>query len=139
MILLGIISGCQKDMQVQESKPLVKSIFKTNFMEATYVKAKHFRNEGTPSLFVHYETRGTNLFVECIVNGISFREKDQSKQKVGKMIVWIDGKKSQEISSAAFVIKQLPSGNHRFKLEVVNLQNVPYGISKEFMVNIPKK
>jgi hypothetical protein len=96
-------------------------------------------NEGIPALFVQYESKGNNVFVECIVTGVTFREKDQSNRKAGKVIVWVDGKKSQEVSSAAFIIKDLATGNHKLKLEVVDLHNKPYGLTKEFMVNIPKK
>ncbi|MDP4103826.1 MAG: hypothetical protein Q8935_02640 [Bacillota bacterium] len=95
-------------------------------------------NEGIPALFVQYESKGNNVFVECIVTGVTFREKDASNQKAGKMIVWVDGKKSKEVSNAAFIIKDLTSGNHKLKLEVVDLHNKSYGITKEFMVNIPK-
>ena len=92
----------------------------------------------TPSLMVHHQVKGHNLFVDCILTGISFRESDQLQQKVGKMIVWIDGKKYQEVSSAAFIVKGLPAGDHKLKLEIVKLTNEPYGLIKEFMVNIPK-
>jgi hypothetical protein len=98
---------------------------------------KEVANE-TPSLFVHYQIKGNNLFVDCVLTGISFRETDYSKEKVGKMIVWVDGKKLQEVSAAAFIIKGLPPGEHKLKLEVVKLTNEPYGLMKEFMVNIPK-
>ena len=95
------------------------------------------KNEVIPSLFVQYESKGNNVFVECIVTGVTFRENNHSNRKVGKMIVWVDGKKSQEVSAAAFIIKDLAYGNHKLKLEVVDLHNKSYGLSKEFMVNIP--
>jgi hypothetical protein len=87
---------------------------------------------------VQYETKGNNVFVECILTGISFRESDKSKQKIGKMVVWIDGRKKQEVTSAAFIVKGLSPGNHKLKLEVVQLNNESYGIMKEFLVNIPR-
>jgi len=95
-------------------------------------------NHQQPALFVHYRTRGDRVFVSCVVDGVSFREMDHPKQKIGKMIVWIDGRKYREVSQAAFVIKQLPPGRHLIKLDVVNLKNVPYGISRQFNVNITK-
>lgn len=91
-----------------------------------------------PSLFVQSNIKGNNVFVECILSGISFRESNQNGQKVGKLVIWLDGKKTKEVNSAAFIIKGLPPGDHQVKLEVVDLKNVPYGVTKEFMVNIPK-
>jgi hypothetical protein len=91
-----------------------------------------------PSFFVHHQTRGEQVLIECILTGISFRETDQSRGKIGKMVVWIDGKKKTEVNAAAFIIKDLSPGSHRVKLEVVNLNNETYGITKEFMVNISR-
>jgi hypothetical protein len=91
-----------------------------------------------PSFLVHHQTRGNDVFVECILTGISFRQNDHSKEKVGKVLVSIDGKKKQEVTTAAFIIKGISPGNHKLKLEVVNLKNEPYGLEKEFLVDIPK-
>ncbi len=73
-----------------------------------------------------------------MVSGITFRETGNNHEKKGKMVVWIDGTRSQEVTSAAFIIKGLSPGEHRVKLEMVNLHNQPFGLTKEFVVNIPK-
>ncbi|MCM2533520.1 hypothetical protein NDK43_15410 [Neobacillus pocheonensis] len=54
------------------------------------------------------------------------------------MVVYIDGLRTQEATSAAFIIKGLSPGNHKIKLEVVKLNNEPYGLMKELLVNIPR-
>jgi hypothetical protein len=95
-------------------------------------------SEATPSLTVQSRTKGNNVFVECILSGISFRQSEQNDRKVGKLVIWLDGKRTKEVNSAAFIIKGLPPGEHSVKLEVVDLKNVPYGVTKEFLVNIPK-
>lgn len=127
-IITCIILGCQNN-------GILKRI---NIFSEQIVMASSNVNDGIPALFVQYESKGHNVFVECIVTGVTFREKNDSNQKAGKMIVWIDGKKSKEVSTAAFIIKDLAKGNHKLKLEVVDLHNKPYGLTKEFMVNIPK-
>lgn len=124
-----ILTGCQKDLLF---------IGHPNIASAKGPMGSQ-NDEGIPALFVQYESKGNNVFVECIVTGVTFREKDQSNRKVGKMIVWVDGKKNKEVSTAAFIIKDLATGNHKLKLEVVDLHNKPYGLSKEFMINIPNK
>lgn len=91
-----------------------------------------------PSVVVHHQIKGEQVLIECIVTGVSFRESDQSKQRIGKILVWVDGMKKTEVNSAAFIISDLAPGRHIVKLEVVNLKNESYGIAKEFMVNIPR-
>ncbi|MCD4838407.1 hypothetical protein LRS37_05860 [Neobacillus sedimentimangrovi] len=100
--------------------------------------AEEKKNE-FPSIFVHHETKGNTVLVECLVTGITFRESDPSKKNYGKIIVWVDGLKKFEATKAAFMIKGLSSGGHKIKLEVVDLHNIPYGLTKEFLVNIPSK
>jgi len=117
IFLLGILSGFQRTAVFSEIND---------------------RTEGNPSFFVSAKTKGNNVYVECILSGISFRESDQNGQKAGKLIIWLDGKKTQEVNSAAFIIKGLPHGKHEVKLEVVDLKNKPYGITNVFLVNIPK-
>ncbi|MCM3114059.1 hypothetical protein M3610_01990 [Neobacillus sp. MER 74] len=91
-----------------------------------------------PSLFVHHQIKGETVLINCVVSGISFRETDHSKKNLGKLVIWIDGKKKSEVKAAAFIIKGLSPGSHRVKLEVVDLNNQPYGMEKEFMVNITR-
>ncbi|WP_051633680.1 hypothetical protein [Bacillus sp. UNC41MFS5] len=91
-----------------------------------------------PSLYVNHQVKGETVLINCIVSGISFRETDHSKKKLGKLVIWIDGKKKSEVNAAAFIIKGLSPGSHRVKLEVVDLNNQPYGMEKEFMVNITR-
>lgn len=117
IILTGILSGFQKSPVL----PMVSEY-----------------SEKTPSLYVQSRTKGNNVFVECILSGISFRQSDQDERKVGKLVIWLDGKRTKEVNTAAFIIKGLPPGEHMVKLEVVDLKNVPYGVTKEFLVNIPK-
>ncbi|OLS41985.1 hypothetical protein [Bacillus sp. MRMR6] len=93
--------------------------------------------EEQPSFFVQYETKNKDLLVQCILTGISFRETNSGK-KTGKLIVSVDGKKVQEVTAAAFIVKDLPVGEHKVKLDVVDLNHKPFGLTKEFMVNIPK-
>jgi hypothetical protein len=95
-------------------------------------------SDKTPSFFVQSKTNGKDVFVECILTGISFRQSDQNGQKVGKLVIWVDGKRTKEVNAAAFIIKGLPPGEHAVKLEVVDLHNKSYGLTNEFLVNIPK-
>ena len=44
----------------------------------------------------------------------------------------------QKLIQLHLLLKVFSPGSHKVKLEVVNLNNESYGLSKEFMVNIPK-
>ncbi|MDF2789067.1 MAG: hypothetical protein K0S80_2165 [Neobacillus sp.] len=110
----------------------------SGFQESTVLAKVSEYSEKTPSLHVQSRTKGNNVFVECVLSGISFRQSEQNDRKVGKLVIWLDGKRTKEVNSAAFIIKGLPPGEHSVKLEVVDLKNVPYGVTQEFLVNIPK-
>ncbi|PLS06433.1 hypothetical protein [Neobacillus cucumis] len=127
-----LASGCQREITKPEIKPKFINIYQSS------VSVFHQDDNEIPSLFVKHEIKGNQIYIECLVTGISFRNRERSKQKIGKMQVWVDGKKSREITSAAFIIKGLSPGKHKLKLEIVKLNNEPYGLSKEIMVNIPR-
>lgn len=110
----------------------------SGFQQSTVKPMVNEYSEKAPSLYVQSRTKGNNVFVECILSGISFRQSEQNDRKVGKLVIWLDGKRTKEVNSAAFIIKGLPPGEHSVKLEVVDLKNVPYGVTQEFLVNIPK-
>src|SRR5689334_17232191 len=102
MIILGFILGCQLDLPKTVAKAYVGKIdFHSSLQEGIMPVFNQYSSE-FPSFFVQYETKGNNVFVECILTGISFREADTSKQKIGKMVIWIDGQKKQEVTTAAF-------------------------------------
>ncbi|KLT19989.1 hypothetical protein AA980_02120 [Neobacillus vireti] len=135
---MGLTMGCQKDLPKPETKPKIVIMKQTNRKQYEILPVYNQNTNEIPSLIVNHETRGSQVMIECIVTGISFRETDRSKDKVGKMVVWIDGKRASEATAAAFIIKGLSPGSHKLKIEVVKLNNEPYGLTKEFMVNIPK-
>jgi hypothetical protein len=110
----------------------------SNLTQVEAVPVNQKNSSKMPTFTVQHQVKGKNIFVECVLTGISFRQLEKSRQKVGKLIVSIDGKKNQEVVSAAFILKNLPAGEHKVKLEVVNLNNEPYGLMREFLVNIPR-
>ncbi|GHI01276.1 hypothetical protein [Neobacillus kokaensis] len=131
ILVIGILAGCL------DQTPNAEAALKNSVVEHN-TNYSNTQGHPFPALFVQYKTKGNHVFVECIVTGITFRQSDYSKQKVGKIVVWINGKRKSEVDSAAFIIKGLTPGNHKIKLEVVKLNNVPYGLDKEFIVDIPK-
>lgn len=139
-LIIGILAGCQNDLSNLKNASMVTGMIHKNNLEAPFVEVYNpiTKENPFPALFVQHKTKGNHVLVECIVSGITFRKGDDTNQKVGKMIVWIDGQRNIEVDSAAFIIKNLKPGSHLIKLELVGLNNVPYGLEKEFMVNITK-
>jgi hypothetical protein len=132
LLFFLLLTGCQsqKDMPEPEVKFSVIPMSTVNTehdMPAVTSQAKE-------PFMVQHHVRGSNVYIECMIPSISFRE-DSSNQ--GKIILYIDGVKKEEIQTAAFIVKGLGSGNHRVKLEVVKPNNEPYQLQKEFMVSIP--
>ncbi|QED47419.1 hypothetical protein [Cytobacillus dafuensis] len=131
--MLLTVSGCHRDKPKPETKIVAQHIHFTNLNNEIPVIGTaatiHSR------FFVKHQVTGKDVLIECIVNGVSFRESNSSDK--GKIILYIDGKKREEISTAAFIVKDLSSGTHRLKLEVVKGNNSSPIMNKELYVTIP--
>ncbi len=91
------------------------------------------------SLDVKHEIKGNDVYVECVVANFTFTKgKDKNVDGEGHIELYLNGEKVDEIATAAFIIKELPSGNHTVKLELVHNDSLKYNISKEFDVSIVK-
>lgn len=90
-----------------------------------------------PQFFVRHLVKGKNVYVECIIPGVSFRE--DSGQNTAKIGLRVDGRKQEDVTSAAFIIKNLPAGSHTIQLDVLKKDNTSFhnDLKKEFTVRIP--
>lgn len=134
--MLVIVSGCQTDIPTLGKKLDIVPVHKVIASGFESVPVANIPAKKDP-FFVQSRVKGNDLYIECIVTGISFRENDQTKAIIGKIIVTVDGIKKEEVSTAAFIVKGLKPGNHRINLEVMKLNNQPYQLSKEFTITIP--
>lgn len=134
LICFIFLGACHKDIPEPEvkSKLSVIPMSSVHTSDELPVVAQHRNNN---QFMVQHHVKESNVFVECIVSGITFR--DQTKGKKGKIILFIDGQKKEEIHTAAFIIKGLSRGDHVVKIEVVDENNQSYSLSKEFEVTIP--
>ncbi|WP_017753602.1 hypothetical protein [Calidifontibacillus oryziterrae] len=83
--------------------------------------------------------KGNDVFVECVISDFTFSKRDgtkKNKQGYGFLQLYLNGKKIDNIYTAAFIIKGLPIGKHQIKLELVNNDGTPYGIEHNFEVEI---
>lgn len=130
LLALQMLFGCKKDIPEPEMQ------FKVIPMATVHAEddLPVLMEKGQDRFMVQHHIKEDRVFVECILPDITFRENSPNQ---GKIILYVDGKKKEEITTAAFIIKGLPEGNHQIRLEVVNLKNEPYHLQKEFTVSIP--
>lgn len=91
-------------------------------------------------LTVNHEVKGTDVYVECIIDQFTFAKEKAGKNHVdgeGHIQLFVDGQRVDSIYQAAFIIKGLPSGEHTIKIELVKNNYDLYEISEEFTVQIP--
>jgi hypothetical protein len=120
-------AGCGKDMPEPEAKA-----FQIGDFAARDISAAGPADDES-SFFVKHTIQGRDLYIDCIVTGISFRESAGDEQ--GKILLYADGKKIREVQAASFSVKGLESGTHKIKLKVVSKERAD-GLQKEFTVNI---
>lgn len=128
ILLLLFLSGCQSDMQVNEETVRVLPMNMQTIQDIPAIA-----DQGSDSFIVSHQIKGNKVFVECIVPSISFRDRTKNK---GKIILYVNGRKKKELSSAAFIIEGLPKGEHRIKLQVVKENTDVTTLTKEFNITI---
>lgn len=132
VFLLGLV-GCGKNMPKPEAKVILKPVQVVNMSNEIAV----FHTQNEDRLFVHYFVRGKDLFVECMVPDISFRDQKDVHKPKGKIRLYVDGQFKEDITSAAFIIKGLNKGSHKIRLQVISNNNKPYHLEKLLDVDIP--
>jgi hypothetical protein len=122
-MILTILVSCQND----KPKPETKRDF--SFLSNGMVYASSFATkEIEDPFFVKHYIKGRDVYIECIVKGASFREKN------AKIIVYIDGKKEDERTNSAFILKGLKPGKHHIQLQLKKAENSNAAIIEEFNV-----
>ncbi len=127
LFLLFIMVACQND---KPEPPQTNQNF--SFYGEKKAAASSFKeqdNNDDPFFVKHY-IKGKNVFIECIVKGASFREKE------AKIIVYLDGEKKEEVNHAAFILKGLKPGKHHIKLVLQKEESTKASAYKEFNIEI---
>ena len=126
IMILMILVSCQND----KPKPETERQFSLVSPEKVFASSFDTEEKEVDSFFVKHHVKGRDVYIECIVKGASFREKN------AVIIVFIDGKKKEEITNAAFILKGLEPGKHQIKLQLNRTKNKNSNsvITKEFNV-----
>ncbi|GIN83829.1 hypothetical protein J6TS2_02150 [Heyndrickxia sporothermodurans] len=121
-LLLMLLTGCKQNIP----KP-----------ETFNVKASEQKNisQINQHATIRHIVQGPNVFVECMVPSITFSGLNKNAKR-GKIKVYVDGRLHAEYYTAAFVMKGFTKGVHHIKIDVVQMNNKSYGLSKDFYVTI---
>jgi hypothetical protein len=95
--------------------------------------------ESNQNITVKHKVVNGDVYIECFVPNFSFTQKGQNSKKNGEghLLLYINGSKVDEIYRAAFIVKDLPAGKHKIKVEVVHNDSSPYnGLKKELEIEI---
>ncbi|WP_226674354.1 lipoprotein [Rossellomorea aquimaris] len=120
--LVIILSGCKEKMPEPESFSFTQKV------EAANPEQK--------ALSVKHMVQGNQVYIECIVPGVTFTAEKKGAKK-GKIVVRSTaGNLYKEYHTAAFVVKGLPKGVHLLNIEIVGKNNKSLGMKEQFYVTI---
>lgn len=97
-------------------------------------------NKHQKEMTVKKHVKGNNIYVECIISNFSFSDRGKNGPKKngdGYIHLYLNGKKVDELHTAAFIIKGLPKGSHQVKIELVRNDGTSYGLTEEFDISVP--
>ncbi|MCC3357594.1 hypothetical protein [Bacillus sp. REN16] len=87
---------------------------------------------------VEHHVRGNNVYLECVIPNFTFKQSGGLKQDgEGHLNVIIDGTRTEKVSTAAFIIHGLSSGEHTLKIQVVHNDFTKYPLEHTINVQIP--
>ncbi len=124
VLVILLLVACQND---KPEPPEINHQFSYFLEGKVSASSVEVQNQKEDPFYVKHHIRGSDVFVECIVKGASFRDKE------AKVLVYIDGKKHNEVTNAAFILKGLDAGQHQIKLILKTKQR---SIQEEFTVQI---
>lgn len=117
LCFLIVLSGCTNDKPTPEGK-------------AVFAHAKALKQESAEqkhlSMNVRHLIIKNRIYVECFISNFTFSEGN------GYLAVSVDGKPIKKVRTAAFVIENVPTGQHRITIELI--QNGQSKLIKEWPV-----
>ncbi|MFT4416098.1 hypothetical protein ACLM5H_19740 [Fredinandcohnia humi] len=98
---------------------------------------RNINKKNLRTLEIAYQIRKNDVYIECIIPNFIFKPSGGPKiDGEGHIQVMIDGKEIDKMSTAAFIIKGLPRGEHTLKIQVVHNDLTYYPLNKTLHVDI---
>lgn len=121
--------------QVKETDFSIRSIPFTDEQELVVVSTK----DNDRRFQVNYELKDEDIYIECFIKEFTFkRDKVGSFKKEGEghIHLYVNENKVDSIFQPSFIIKALPSGTYKIKLQLVHNDLTLYGIEEEFEITL---
>ncbi|MDX8364942.1 hypothetical protein [Cytobacillus sp. IB215665] len=134
LLAMSIIQACGNEKPTPETDVTVLSV-RDNNLDKVAIQAT--TQQTTSKISITHLVKGQDVYVECYVPNFVFqKEKKANKNGEGHIEVFVNNKKVETISTAAFVIKGLPKGTYNIKIDLVHNDSTSYQQTKEFQVTI---
>lgn len=94
---------------------------------------------GERSFEVAHYVNGDKIFVECYVSDFTYAEDNYGSlpnDGEGHLRLYVDDEHVATLFTGAFIIKQLPKGEHELKIVVAHNDHSSYGLEKTIAVTI---
>jgi hypothetical protein len=132
-ILIGM-TGCVEDKPRPEGNVILVPLHVTNVSNDVVEVVSQSQ---LASLNIKHYVRNKDVYVECYIPNFSFKEKGGNKVSgEGHIEVSVDGKKIDDMNTAAFIVKGLDRGVHEMMVEVVHNDSTTYDLKKIWTVSI---
>lgn len=105
----------------------------------TFYPVKIIAEETSLSIDLKHFVDGNDVYIECFIPDFNFSNDKKRNTGDGYVRIYINGQKMDTFYTAAFVLKDLPEGQHEIRVQVVRNNHSPYHYGKSFdvTINIP--
>ncbi|MDP1417844.1 hypothetical protein Q8G35_05425 [Peribacillus simplex] len=130
LAVLMAASGCGKKIPEPENSGVATQAESTLKAATTVSSIRNSDEDFRVKTFV----KGNSVYVECYLKNYGFSE--SNPDQLATVSVFIDNQKKVDMKTAAFILKDVPNGMHKIKLEVLNGSGEKTGLQKEIEVHI---
>ncbi|CAH0173122.1 hypothetical protein [Peribacillus simplex] len=130
LTVLMAASGCGKKIPEPENSGVAMQEVSTLKAATTVSSIRNSDEDFRVKTFV----KGNSVYVECYLKNYGFSE--SNPEQLATVSVFIDNQKKVDMKTAAFILKDVPNGMHKIKLEVLNGSGEKTGLQKEIEVHI---
>lgn len=128
--ILPLFFLCSTFLQINEKNDAAMIVPTAYFNEISELEIER-------NIQVEHHVRGNDVYLECIIPNFTFKQSGgQKKDGEGHLNVTIDGKRTEKISTAAFIMKGLSKGGHTIKIQVVHNDLTKYPLEHSIQIQI---
>jgi len=135
LLAISVLCSCTNDKPVPETK---QTTFDIVPMEVSSALSASQTVSGMKEVAeIRRHVIGKDVYVECIIPNFIFRNPGKGLNSPrGFIELYVDNLKIDEISTAAFIIKDLEPGEHTIRIEAKETKGGKSIVVEEFQINI---